>query len=118
MRSSDLPLAPVHGSLCTSRDLRPRSAAETIDPRTCGYYVTEVAAPQGIISHDAKAVDYRSPFVRAGIKSVIVRQLFSPLAGLPVPDYAHTLDDLAAPAKVSAKLAVLVFGNGRSGGMA
>ena len=64
-----------------------------------------VAASQGLISYDAKVADYWPEFAQGGKGSVSVRQLLSHQAGLPVLDQPLTLDDLAEPAKMSAKIA-------------
>ena len=64
-----------------------------------------VAASQGLISYDAKVADYWPEFAQAGKNSVTVRQLLSHQAGLPIIDQPLTLDDLANPAKMSAKIA-------------
>jgi CubicO group peptidase (beta-lactamase class C family) len=67
-----------------------------------------VAASQGLISYDAKVADNWPEFAQAGKASVTVRQLLSHQAGLPVLDQPLTLDDLAEPAKMSAKIAAQV----------
>jgi CubicO group peptidase (beta-lactamase class C family) len=64
-----------------------------------------VAASRGLISYDAKVADYWPEFAQAGKDSVTVRQLLSHQAGLPVLDQPLTLDDLAEPEKMSAKIA-------------
>jgi CubicO group peptidase (beta-lactamase class C family) len=64
-----------------------------------------LAASRGLFSYDAKVADYWPEFAQAGKESVTVRQLLSHQAGLPVIDPPLTLDDLAEPAKLSAKLA-------------
>ena len=64
-----------------------------------------VAASQGLISYDAKVADHWPEFAQAGKDSITVRQLLSHQAGLPVLDRPLTLDDLADPAKMSAKIA-------------
>jgi CubicO group peptidase (beta-lactamase class C family) len=64
-----------------------------------------VAASRGLISYDTKVADYWPEFAQAGKDSVTVRQLVSHQAGLPVIDEPLTLDDLAEPAKMSAKIA-------------
>jgi CubicO group peptidase (beta-lactamase class C family) len=63
------------------------------------------AASHGLISYDAKVADYWPEFAEAGKAAVTVRQLLSHQAGLPVLDEPLTLDDLAKPAELSAKLA-------------
>jgi len=67
-----------------------------------------VAASQGLISHDAKVADYWPEFAQAGKADVTVRQLLSHQAGLPAIRPKLTLDDLADPTKMSAKLAAQV----------
>lgn len=64
-----------------------------------------VAASQGLISYDATVADYWPQFAQAGKDSVTVRQLLSHQAGLPVIDQPLTLEDLAEPEKMSAKIA-------------
>jgi CubicO group peptidase (beta-lactamase class C family) len=64
-----------------------------------------VAASRGLISYDAKVADYWPEFAQAGKESVTVRQLLAHQAGLPVLDQPLTLDDLADPVKMSAKIA-------------
>jgi CubicO group peptidase (beta-lactamase class C family) len=64
-----------------------------------------VAASRGFISYDAKVADYWPEFAQAGKDAITVRQLLSHQAGLPVIDPPLTLDDLAEPTRMSAKLA-------------
>jgi CubicO group peptidase (beta-lactamase class C family) len=64
-----------------------------------------VAASRGLISYDAKVADYWPEFAQAGKEAITLRQLLSHQAGLPVIDQPLTLDDLAEPAKMSAKIA-------------
>ena len=64
-----------------------------------------VAASQGLISYDAKVADYWPEFAQTGKEAITVRQLLSHQAGLPVINQPLTLDDLAEPAKMSAKIA-------------
>jgi CubicO group peptidase (beta-lactamase class C family) len=64
-----------------------------------------VAASQGLISYDAKVADYWPEFAQGGKDAISVRQLLSHQAGLPVVRPPLTLDELADPAKMSAKLA-------------
>jgi CubicO group peptidase (beta-lactamase class C family) len=64
-----------------------------------------VAASQGLLSFDAKVADYWPEFAQAGKDAVTVRQLLAHQAGLPVIDQPLALDDLADPAKMSAKIA-------------
>jgi CubicO group peptidase (beta-lactamase class C family) len=67
-----------------------------------------VAASQGFISYDAKVADYWPEFAQAGKDAITVRQLLSHQAGLPAISPPLTLDDLADPPKMSAKLAAQV----------
>src|SRR5258705_6530391 len=67
-----------------------------------------VAASQGLISYDAKVADYWPEFAQAGKDAITVRQLLSHQAGLPTISPPLTLDDLADPPKMSAKLAAQV----------
>jgi CubicO group peptidase (beta-lactamase class C family) len=67
-----------------------------------------VAASQGLISYDAKVADYWPEFAQAGKDAITVRQLLSHQAGLPAISPPLTLDDLADPPKMSAKLAAQV----------
>ena len=64
-----------------------------------------LAASHGHISYDAKVVDYWPEFAQAGKEAVTVRQLLSHQAGLAALDRPLTLDDLAEPTKMSAKIA-------------
>src|SRR3954451_16686560 len=67
-----------------------------------------VAASRGWLDYDAKVADYWPEFAQAGKGDITVRQLTSHQAGLPVIDPPLTLDDLADPTKISAKLAAQV----------
>ena len=67
-----------------------------------------VAASRGLISYDAKVADYWPEFAQAGKDAITVRQLLSHQAGLPAIRPPLTLDDLADPTKMSAKLAAQV----------
>ena len=67
-----------------------------------------VAASRGLISYDAKVADYWPEFAQAGKDAITVRQLLSHQAGLPAIKPPLTLDDLADPTKMSAKLAAQV----------
>ena len=64
-----------------------------------------VAASRGLISYDAKVADYWPEFAQAGKDAITVRQLLSHQAGLPVVRPPLTLQDLANPTSMSAKLA-------------
>ena len=64
-----------------------------------------VAASHGLISYDAKVADYWPEFAQGGKDAITMRQLLSHQAGLSAIDPPLTLDDLADPAKMSAKLA-------------
>ncbi|MDT5094757.1 MAG: hypothetical protein QOH60_4120 [Mycobacterium sp.] len=64
-----------------------------------------VAASRGLISYDAKVADYWPEFAQAGKGEVTVRQLLAHQAGLPAITPPLTLEELADPAKMSARLA-------------
>ena len=64
-----------------------------------------VAASRGLISYDAKVVDYWPEFGQASKDNITVRQLLSHQAGLPVIDARLTLHDVSDPTKLSAKIA-------------
>ena len=64
-----------------------------------------VAASRGLISYDAKVADYWPEFAQAGKDAITVRQLLSHQAGLPALSPQLTLQDLADPSSMSAKLA-------------
>jgi CubicO group peptidase (beta-lactamase class C family) len=67
-----------------------------------------VAASRGLISYDAKVADYWPEFAQAGKDSITVRQLLSHQAGLSAISPPLTLNDLADPPTMSAKLAAQV----------
>ncbi|MFE3059842.1 serine hydrolase domain-containing protein [Nocardia sp. NPDC059239] len=64
-----------------------------------------VAASRGLIDYDAKIADYWPEFAQAGKGSITVRQLLSHQAGLAAIDLPLTLDDVAHPDAMSAKIA-------------
>ncbi|MBO0865204.1 MAG: beta-lactamase family protein [Mycobacterium sp.] len=64
-----------------------------------------VAASRGLISYDARVVDYWPEFGQGGKAEVTVRQLLSHQAGLPALDAPLRLADLADPDRLSAVLA-------------
>jgi CubicO group peptidase (beta-lactamase class C family) len=66
-----------------------------------------VGASRGLLSYDAKVADYWPAFAQAGKASVTVRQLLSHQAGLPVIDPPLTVDDVADPQRLSAKIAAI-----------
>jgi CubicO group peptidase (beta-lactamase class C family) len=70
--------------------------------------VVAVAASKGYLSYDAKVSDYWPEFAQAGKAAVTVRQLLAHQAGLPVVKPPLTLQELADPPKMSAKLAAQV----------
>jgi CubicO group peptidase (beta-lactamase class C family) len=70
--------------------------------------VVAVAASRGYLSYDAKVADYWPEFAQAGKEAVTVRQLLAHQAGLPVVKPPLTLQELADPPKLSAKLAAQV----------
>jgi CubicO group peptidase (beta-lactamase class C family) len=67
-----------------------------------------VAASEGFISYDAKVTDFWPEFAQGGKGAITLRQLLSHQAGLPAIDPPLTLQDLANPLKMSAKLAAQV----------
>ncbi|MFE3188517.1 serine hydrolase domain-containing protein [Nocardia sp. NPDC059240] len=67
-----------------------------------------VAASRGLIDYDAKVADYWPEFAQAGKASITVRQLLSHQAGLAAIDLPLTLDDVANPDAMSAKIAAQV----------
>jgi CubicO group peptidase (beta-lactamase class C family) len=67
-----------------------------------------VAASRGYLSYDAKVADYWPEFAQAGKETVTVRQLLAHQAGLAVVDPPLTLQELADPPRMSAKLAAQV----------
>jgi CubicO group peptidase (beta-lactamase class C family) len=64
-----------------------------------------VAASRGLVDYDAKVADYWPEFAQAGKGAVTVRQLLGHQAGLPFIKPPLTLADLAAPTRLSAKIA-------------
>ncbi|MCV7413649.1 serine hydrolase [Mycobacterium florentinum] len=64
-----------------------------------------LAASRGYLSYDAVVADYWPEFAQAGKDAVTVRQLLAHQAGLPVIKPPLTLQELADPPKMSAKLA-------------
>jgi CubicO group peptidase (beta-lactamase class C family) len=64
-----------------------------------------VAASRGLVDYDAKVADYWPEFAQAGKGAVTVRQLLGHQAGLPFIKPPLTLADLAAPRRLSAKIA-------------
>jgi CubicO group peptidase (beta-lactamase class C family) len=64
-----------------------------------------VAASRGLLSYEAKVADFWPEFAQGGKDAITVRQLLSHQAGLPAISPPLTLDDLADPPKMSAKLA-------------
>jgi CubicO group peptidase (beta-lactamase class C family) len=67
-----------------------------------------VAASRGLISYDAKVADYWPEFAQGGKGAITVRQLLSHQAGLSAIKPPLTLQDLADPVRMSAKLAAQV----------
>ena len=67
-----------------------------------------VAASRGLISYEAKVADYWPEFAQAGKDAITVRQLLSHQAGLSAISPPLTLNDLADPPTMSAKLAAQV----------
>jgi len=64
-----------------------------------------VAASRGLISYDAKVADYWPEFAQAGKAAITVRQLLAHQAGLSAIKPPLTLQDMADPSAMSAKLA-------------
>src|ERR1700755_1851664 len=64
-----------------------------------------LAASRGYLSYDAKVAEYWPEFAQAGKEAVTVRQLLAHQAGLPVVKPPLTLQEMADPPKMSAKLA-------------
>jgi CubicO group peptidase (beta-lactamase class C family) len=64
-----------------------------------------VAASRGYLSYDAKVADYWPEFAQAGKEAITVRQLLAHQAGLVAIDPPLTLQELADPPRMSAKLA-------------
>ncbi len=64
-----------------------------------------LAVSRGYLSYDAKVTDYWPEFAQAGKAAVTVRRLLAHQAGLPVVTPALTLQELADPPAMSAKLA-------------
>lgn len=67
-----------------------------------------VAAAQGHLSYDATVADYWPEFAQCGKQAITVRQLLAHQAGLVAVDPPLTLQELADPPKMSAKLAAQV----------
>lgn len=64
-----------------------------------------LAASRGLISYDAKVADYWPEFAQAGKGEITVRQLLAHQAGLSAIKPPLTLQDMADPPAMSAKLA-------------
>jgi CubicO group peptidase (beta-lactamase class C family) len=64
-----------------------------------------VAASRGLLDYDAKVADYWPEFAQNGKGSITVRQLLSHQAGLVAIDPPLTLDEIADPPRMSAKIA-------------
>ena len=64
-----------------------------------------VAASRGLISYDARVADYWPEFAQAGKGAITVRQLLAHQAGLSAIKPPLTLQEMADPAAMSAKLA-------------
>jgi CubicO group peptidase (beta-lactamase class C family) len=64
-----------------------------------------VAASRGLISYDAKVADYWPEFAQGSKEAITVRQLLAHQAGLCAIKPPLTLQDVADPAAMSAKLA-------------
>ncbi|SPM37034.1 EstA family serine hydrolase [Mycobacterium rhizamassiliense] len=64
-----------------------------------------LAASRGHLSYDANVADYWPEFAQAGKEAITVRQLLAHQAGLPVVKPPLTLQELADPPRMSARLA-------------
>ncbi len=64
-----------------------------------------VAASRGLLDYNAKVADYWPEFAQNGKGSITVRQLLSHQAGLAAIDPPLTLDEIADPPRMSAKIA-------------
>ncbi|MBY0289837.1 MAG: beta-lactamase family protein [Mycobacteriaceae bacterium] len=60
---------------------------------------------RGLLDYDARVADYWPAFAQGGKESVTVRQLLAHQAGLPVIKPLLTLADIAAPERLSQRLA-------------
>lgn len=64
-----------------------------------------LAVSRGLLDYDARVADYWPEFAQAGKEAVTIRQLLAHQAGLPVIKPLLTLGDIAAPEKLSERLA-------------
>ena len=67
-----------------------------------------LAVSRGLLDYDAKVADYWPEFAHGGKETVTVRQLLAHQAGLPVIKPLLTLADIAAPERLSERLAAQV----------
>jgi CubicO group peptidase (beta-lactamase class C family) len=66
------------------------------------------AVSRGLLDYDARVADYWPEFAQGGKEAVTVRQLLAHQAGLPVIKPLLTLADIAAPERLSERLAAQV----------
>jgi CubicO group peptidase (beta-lactamase class C family) len=67
-----------------------------------------LAVSRGLLDYDARVADYWPEFAHGGKEAVTVRQLLAHQAGLPVIKPLLTLGDIAAPERLSERLAAQV----------
>jgi CubicO group peptidase (beta-lactamase class C family) len=67
-----------------------------------------LAVSRGLLDYDARVADYWPEFAQGGKEAVTVRQLLAHQAGLPVIKPLLTLADIAAPERLSERLAAQV----------
>ena len=67
-----------------------------------------LAVSRGLLDYDARVADYWPEFAHGGKEAVTVRQLLAHQAGLPVIKPLLTLADIAAPERLSERLAAQV----------
>ncbi|MCV7302452.1 beta-lactamase family protein [Mycobacterium barrassiae] len=67
-----------------------------------------LAVSRGLLDYDARVAEYWPEFAQGGKEAVTVRQLLGHQAGLPVIKPLLTLADIAAPEKLSRRLAAQV----------
>src|ERR1044072_8280288 len=66
------------------------------------------AVSRGLLDYDARVADYWPEFAQGGKEAVTVRQLLAHQAGLPVIKPLLTLADIAAPERLSERVAAQV----------
>jgi CubicO group peptidase (beta-lactamase class C family) len=67
-----------------------------------------LAVSRGLLDYDARVADYWPEFAHGGKEAVTVRQLLAHQAGLPVIKPLLTLADIAAPERLSERLAAQI----------